>query len=285
MKKIKLLLLTKLWLLIAIVTSLFYSCYPSAAFAAGTISGKVILQGRTNHSSPITFKLKNPGEATPVQTYNITTAPDGSYVISNVSSGIYNLSAKAPIFLSQNQVLIEVAENQTTSNINFNLLGGDCDNNNVVSMMDFTILRAAYGSKVGDPKWDARADFNGNNQIDMMDFSILNSNYGKSGFEPQISITSPQDGSIFSVSTITVSGTISDNNAQVRVNDITATVTNNTFTASGISLSEGQNRVSAIATNQYGNKNADLIIVVLDTVPPAVEIASPLNNSIVTGGQ
>ena len=90
-------------------------------------------------------------------------------------------TAKTPNSLRAKQANIVVQEGQTTPNINFNLLGGDVDNNNVVSGMDFAILKAAYGTKSGDAKWDPRADFNGNGQIDGIDFSILKANYGKSG--------------------------------------------------------------------------------------------------------
>ncbi len=147
----------------------------------GVIKGKVTIQGRTNHSSTIVFELRNPGQTTPIKTYNITTDSQGNFNLINVSPGTYDLTAKRSNFLKAKQSNIVVQEDQVTPNINFNLLGGDCDNNNVVSLVDFAILRAAIGTRPGDAKRDARADFNGNNQIDLTDFAILRSNLGKSG--------------------------------------------------------------------------------------------------------
>lgn len=154
------------------------ACYP---IARGGISGKVALQSRNNHSDVITFELRNPGQTNLLATYQLLTATDGSYTLNDIKPGTYDLTAKGSIFLKAKQADVIVQQGRVTPNINFNLLGGDCDNNNVVSGVDFAILRAAYGTKPGDAKWDTRSDFNGNNQIDGTDFSILKSNYGISG--------------------------------------------------------------------------------------------------------
>jgi ribosomal protein S30 len=65
-----------------------------------------------------------------------------------------------------------------------------------------------------------------------------------------LTITSPQDEAIFNSSPIAVGGTVT-NNANVTVNGIQASVSNNTFSAS-IPLSEGSNIVTALASDQYG---------------------------------
>ena len=52
-------------------------------------------------------------------------------------------------------------------------------------------------------------------------------------------ITSPKTGTTVTTSLITVSGIIMDKNAQVSVNGIEALVDGNTFTATGISLQQG----------------------------------------------
>jgi len=145
-------------------------------FASGSISGTVALKGRSDHSSPILFKLKKPGETTPIATYQVAIDNLGSYVITDIPAGTYNLSAKSPNCLSQNLVLIEVFDGQATSDINFSLLGGDADGNNAVTMADLSVWRATYGSTT-----DRRADFNGNGLVEMADMSILRSNLGKTG--------------------------------------------------------------------------------------------------------
>lgn len=152
-------------------------------YANSLISGKVILQGRTNHSSQITFELRNPGSSIPINTYQVTTAADGSYTLTSTEPGTYDLTAKGSNFLRQKVTDVTVIGGQNTSDINFNLLGGDADGNNQVNMFDFSILSGAFNSKVGDANWDERADFDGNGQVNMFDFSILSGNLNKEGVQ------------------------------------------------------------------------------------------------------
>lgn len=139
------------------------------------------LQGRTNQTEQITFELRSPGQTQAIETYQIVIDSQGNFTLPNIGIGTYDLTAKSSNTLKAIQRNITVVNGQTAPNIDFNLLGGDADNNNVVSLVDFAILRAAKGTKPGDPKWDPRVDFNGNNQIDLTDFAILRSNSGKSG--------------------------------------------------------------------------------------------------------
>jgi len=147
----------------------------------GVISGVVNIQGRTNHAELITFELRNAGETTAVKISQIVTASDGSYKFDYLSSGNYDLAIKSANTLRAKQDNISVVDAQTTPNINFTLLGGDADNNNVVNVFDNSILNGAFGSTEGSPNWDARADFDNNKVVNVFDNSILNGNFAKSG--------------------------------------------------------------------------------------------------------
>lgn len=96
---------------------------------------------------------------------------------------------------------------------------------------------------------------------------------------PVISITSPSNGSTLANKTITVTGTVDDNTATVSVSGINASVSNNTFTASNISLTEGANTISATAADPAGNTSSSSITVYLDTVAPTVLSTTPLSNA------
>jgi len=102
---------------------------------------------------------------------------------------------------------------------------------------------------------------------------------------PQISITSPQNGSVSTTQTITVSGTIDDNQASVSVNGSPATVSNGTFSCSGITLTQGQNTIAVTAIDLAGNTSSASITVTYqpnssgDTTPPSINIYTPDNNS------
>jgi hypothetical protein len=66
--------------------------------------------------------------------------------------------------------------------IDFGLLReGDANNDNVVSILDFSILATAFGECSDCPLFDERADFNGDGCILINDFSLLATNFGESG--------------------------------------------------------------------------------------------------------
>ncbi|MBI5213916.1 MAG: carboxypeptidase regulatory-like domain-containing protein, partial [Nitrospirae bacterium] len=80
---------------------------------------------------------------------------------------------------------------------------------------------------------------------------------------PTINITSPINGATLNASPITVTGDVS-NATIVKVNGIQAYMSNNTFSAS-IPLNEGQNTITATATDQYGRTASHSITVTLTT--------------------
>jgi hypothetical protein len=84
---------------------------------------------------------------------------------------------------------------------------------------------------------------------------------------PVARITSPADGATFTATPIEVSGTIDDDTATVVVNGATATVSDGTFSTSGIGLVEGTNTITVTATDPAGNESTDSIQV---TYEPAV---------------
>jgi hypothetical protein len=84
-----------------------------------------------------------------------------------------------------------------------------------------------------------------------------------------ITITSPQNGNVFNSSPIIVTGNVT-NNASVTVNGIQATVINNSFSAS-VPLSEGQNNITATASDQYGQTASHSItITYIIPTPPVI---------------
>ena len=78
-----------------------------------------------------------------------------------------------------------------------------------------------------------------------------------------VSITSPLNETVLNSSLITVTGNVS-NNAQVMVNGVYAVVNGSAFTAS-IPLSEGQNAITAVANDTYGQTASQGITVTLVT--------------------
>ena len=98
---------------------------------------------------------------------------------------------------------------------------------------------------------------------------------------PLVSITSPANGLKTKETLITVTGRASDTTtsvASVTVNGVAVTLSGETFEAK-VTLVEGPNIISALATDAVGNQAQVSITVTRDTTPPNVAIISPANLS------
>ena len=97
---------------------------------------------------------------------------------------------------------------------------------------------------------------------------------------PDITITSPENGDVLNTPSITVTGNASDSISWIKsvtVNGTSAGLTGETYT-SDIQLTEGQNTITATATDAAGNTGTATITVTLDTTPPAVTSTTPVDN-------
>ena len=86
-----------------------------------------------------------------------------------------------------------------------------------------------------------------------------------------------------STRTITVTGTVDDPKAIVKVNGTTATISSGTFSAT-VTLSEGSNTVTATATDPAGNTASSSVTVALDTMPPVIKISAPTDGQVFGAG-
>jgi hypothetical protein len=61
---------------------------------------------------------------------------------------------------------------------------GDANNNNVINLTDFNILKVSFGLGCGQPGYDNRADFTGDCLVNVADFIPLKANFGHGGAPP-----------------------------------------------------------------------------------------------------
>src|SRR3989338_9025392 len=92
-----------------------------------------------------------------------------------------------------------------------------------------------------------------------------------------LDIISPLDNSVINTSSITVTGTVSRNDAQVKVNGKLAQVANNTFFCQ-LNLIEGTHTITARA-EVSSQVNIRTIQVKIDTTPPSINIYTPDKDS------
>jgi RHS repeat-associated protein len=108
---------------------------------------------------------------------------------------------------------------------------------------------------------------------------------GEDNTPPEVTVSSPTSNTYLNTPSITVSGNISDSISwveSVSVNGIIAQLTDNFYTVSNISLTEGVNTITATATDAGGNSGSASITINLDTTAPVISITSPADGSTVT---
>jgi hypothetical protein len=96
---------------------------------------------------------------------------------------------------------------------------------------------------------------------------------------PYITVETPEDGQVINTNTIAVSGlvndivrgTIADNQANVTVNGIAASVSNRSYLAENVPLQEGDNQIIISASDQVGNSATQTLTVRFE-VPGAKRI-------------
>jgi hypothetical protein len=158
------------------------------------ITTSVLLQGSQRPDSgwvvPLTVKFFNPGAnvmtATPVYTFNLTTAKVGGYATAQcpgVAPGNYDVTAVSEHTLVNVKRNVTVTAPSTTVNlspeIKYALLEGNANNDDRINILDFGILATSYGKSKGQPGYNPMADFDRNDVVNIFDFGLLATNYLK----------------------------------------------------------------------------------------------------------
>jgi hypothetical protein len=150
--------------------------------------GHVTWQGRPAQPNnlqqlPITLTLKL--GTTEVNYPAQATDASGFFTVGvgSLPSGTYDWRVKGPKYLS-NSGTVGLSGATTTQAEMRLLLTGDADNNDIVNVTDFSILKSTFGKSAGDPGYDDRADFTGDTTVNIADFSLQKNNFGQVGSPP-----------------------------------------------------------------------------------------------------
>ncbi|MBK8027555.1 MAG: DUF11 domain-containing protein [Chloroflexi bacterium] len=154
-------------------------CPPQADAAVS-----VTLQGRpaapdVHWVLPLHVILTPQGSATPIFDGQVTTDTQGRFALYGLLPGTYRLWVKSSRTLAvAGEVTLVAGDNV----VNIGLLReGDANDNNIVNIVDFSVLALAYGKSSGQPTYDERADFNQDGFVGIGDFSLLALNFGLAG--------------------------------------------------------------------------------------------------------
>jgi hypothetical protein len=93
--------------------------------------------------------------------------------LAGVAIGNYTIRAEATTLYGE----IDTADNSLTDGIVRIKHSGDANGDNVLNAYDLGILAKAWGTSIGEPLYDARADFNGDGKIGSEDHEILKAHW------------------------------------------------------------------------------------------------------------
>lgn len=161
---------------------------PTATVSA-ILVGHVTWQGppaqpNIRQQLPITLTLRL-GPNPEVEYTGLTTDASGFFMVpvSTLPSGTYNWRVKGPQYLATCGTVALSGVPTTQQEMGLQS-AGDCNNNNVVNITDFNILKNTFALSSGHSGFDARADFNGDGVVSVTDFSLLKNNFDQAGCSP-----------------------------------------------------------------------------------------------------
>jgi len=200
-------------------------------------------------------------------TISITAPVAGTFVFVKRPTIEVNYSAAGGIDFSS--LIFKGNDQPLTTNCQLNNTGGRCTLANDLPEGSVTLMASIK-------------DLTGNTGTGSVQFTI-------DSVPVQISITAPAAGLITKDENVEVKGTVGAGVNSVKVNDVAATLTGNTFSAT-VSLGQGVNMLVAVGTTANGKTGTNSVSVTRDVVAPIIRIDSPregftsIDNEIVITG-
>jgi hypothetical protein len=182
-------------------TILVQACVTATPTATATPASTPILVGHVNWQArppqphqlqalPITLTLKMGGSEVNYEpqytdqygffTVTVGGLPNGTYDwrVDDTTTALHS-----PNYLA-NAAVVNLAGAPVT-NVEMGLMKtGDANDNNIVNLFDFNLLKLSFGFGCADPQYDNRTDFTGDCAVNIADFNPLKSNFGQGGAPP-----------------------------------------------------------------------------------------------------
>ncbi|MDX2139318.1 MAG: CAP domain-containing protein [Chloroflexota bacterium] len=154
---------------------------PTPTPSTATLNGTVAIQGRSAGmpAMSVSLTVQLYSGATLHSTHTPPTNTSGVFSLTGLPIGTYTVRIKHAQYLAVAQ---QVTLAGGTNTISFGTLrAGDVNNDNQVTMLDFSAMAASFNIGSGQQSYDARADFNGDGGISLVDFSLLSANFNQTG--------------------------------------------------------------------------------------------------------
>jgi len=152
---------------------------------AVTLAGSVSLQGRPpapdpSWSIPLSFTVHMPGDPAPLFSFTPSTDSSGDFSVTGLPAGSYDLKVKNAHTLRNRYSEISLVPGPQSVHLG-TLFEGDGNGDNIVNILDFSLLRTFFGLPEGNPSPDENVDFNGDGRVNISDFSLMRTNFGMAG--------------------------------------------------------------------------------------------------------
>jgi hypothetical protein len=166
--------------------------------------GHVVWQGRPAQPNalqvlPITLTLKSASTEVNFAMQNTDASGFFTRPVTSLPGGVYQWRVQGPDGVDGGNTtpgfLARCGSVTLGGGLQYNvemglMQAGDSDNNNIVNVVDFNILKTTFGKGVGDPGYDSRADLTGDQLVNITDFNLQKQNFGFNGCAP---VAAPND--------------------------------------------------------------------------------------------
>jgi len=147
-----------------------------------TVSGILSAPGHSDLTKiMLVAEVREPGTQTIVQTRPVAINVDGTWSFETTKIGAYDLAFKPASYLRVVKTSLTIGADGRPDVQLGDLLGGDIDGDNSVTVFDYDRLSAAFDSAPGAANWDAEADIDGDGTVTVFDYDILSSNFDVTG--------------------------------------------------------------------------------------------------------
>lgn len=191
--------------------NLTYFCAPATPTATrtntptSTPAGNPLLVGHVTWQSrpaqpdplnvlPISLTLRLQSGGPDLEFTGMSTDASGFFTVTAPAAGLYNWRVKSaqpmPVPTDNNPGFLATSGSAnltagTTTNVEMGLQrAADCNNDNLITAVDFIEFKLSFGQQPGQPSWDGRTDFNGDQRTTAVDFIQMKVNFGFGGAPP-----------------------------------------------------------------------------------------------------
>ena len=142
------------------------SATPQIGLNTGSVVGRVMLQGRSNHQ----------GATISVSGRSAITSADGSFTIESVPAGTRELCAQMAGYLPYSLSGLIVYAGRVVVLSDIVLYAGDINGDGLVNLFDLVAVSIRYGTQASS---STPEDVNGDGNVNLFDLVLVSTNYGK----------------------------------------------------------------------------------------------------------